>query len=241
MPLAYNRIPFLVWLLLALALVAAFTACQSAPSPVPQQNQFYKRDMVIEINGVQSVGAMVVPRASKYAMDIQAKGKLDLFTFQTCHREDTRENAGKSGLFGDKKRIELNYTPVAGLEDIGSCVVRLGGYEQNGGRHSWAIIDFEDPKTTLPAVMKCNGESKQTRGVSICQSKEGLTQQIEFPVEVIVSPDPGCVMNRPADLKTYRFNISAKECVFKFMEKAAPNREHRLTTIGYSEVLVRGN
>lgn len=222
-----------------LILISLF-GCTTVPQKVDPQT-FYKRDMKLNVNGFKGEGTLVVPKSKSYSLEVDAKGKLDLFTFETCHREESTESAGEGGLFGDRKHVERTYVPVFGIEDKGSCVVRLGGYEQAKGRHSWALIDFEDGDTGLPAVLKCNGVEKQSKGVSICQAKEGLLQQIIFPTEVIVNPPAGCTMERPADLKTYWFNVSAEECVFNFMEKEEPHREHRLTTLGYKAILIQGN
>lgn len=223
-------------LLLALLL----SGCASVPQTL-NQNLFYKRDMDIEVNGFKGEGVLVVPLSEVYKFDITSSGKLDLFTFESCHREESKEKAGQGGLFGDRKRVKLDYKPNPGIEDQGGCPVRLGGYEQDKGRHSWAFIDFETKEAKLPAVVKCNGSTWNSRGVTVCQSKAGLLQEIDFPVEVIVNPDPGCPMERPADLKKYSFKISLRECVYNFMEKQAPHREHRLTTVGYESILIREN
>lgn len=227
----------------ACAALAFATSC--APMPVQQvdKDKFYKRDMLLNVDGIEREGVMVVPSAAVHQFDVTLKGKADLFTLDSCHREISRENAGQGGLFGDRKRVTLDYRPVIGLEDTGSCVVRLGGYERTGGRHSWALIDFEDPKTTLPAKVKCNGEQFETNGVAVCQSKEGMIQEIGFQVEVNVVASPECPMPIPDDRKTFQFKIAPRECVYNFLEIAPKEkrREHRLTTLGYSEILIRGD
>jgi len=195
--------------------------------------------MKLKINGFRADGVLVIPKSARYELEIDAKGKLDLFTFETCHREEISENAGEGGLFGNRKHVERSFIPNSPLETEGACPVRLGGYERDKGRHSWAFVDFEDLTATLPAELKCNGNTTNTRGVSACQSRSGLIQQITFPVKTIVNPETGCSMPRPSDLMTYRFNMSPKECVYNFMEQGAPNREHRLTTLGYDGILIR--
>lgn len=225
----------LIWCLLALV-----CGCASVPQKLDPQI-FYKRDIGIKVNGFEADGVLVVPKNTVYKFAIQAEGKLDLFTFETCHREEATEKAGHGGLFGDRRRVERNYIPIASIETEGSCPVRLGGYERDKGRHSWGLIDFEGEDATLPAVVKCNGSQWNSRGVSICQSKVGLLEEIKFPVAVIINPGIGCPMNRPEDLMTYRFNTPPKECVFNFMEVAEPHRQHRLTTVGYESILIRNN
>lgn len=213
--------------------------CATGPLQALSPTTFYKRDMIVTVAGITREGVIVVPRDTSYDFQVQARGTLDLFTMDTCHREQVIANAGQSGLFGDKKLVEFSYAPVRGLETSGSCPMRLGGYEKIQGRHSWAIIDFEDPATVLPANIKCNGEQYQSNGVTICQSKIGLIEEIIFPVEVFVSPTDACPMPLPADSKTFLFPMPAHECVYNFLEKTGANRQHRLTTVGYESVLVR--
>lgn len=192
---------------------------------------FYKRDMEISVNGHKITGAGVVPRSGQYEIKGVAKGTLDLFTLTTCHREITRE-----GL--DEEFSEKLY-PVRGLEDAGGCSLQLGGYERKRGRHSWGFVDFEDAQATLPATLKCNGDVRRNNGVSVCQSRAGLIESIEFDAPVRVRPDPECPIPDSANKKTFVFPLPPKACVFAFREIDPPNRVHRLTTLGYDGILIR--
>lgn len=222
----------------AFALLVLLSGCGSVNQTV-NPDIFYKRDMSIEINDRKAVGVLVVPKAPDYWFEIEAKGKLDLFTLQSCHREITREKAGEGGIFGNSKKVQVGYTQVKGLEDEGGCQVQLGGYEREKGRNSWALVDFQTPDAVLPATLKCNGTTVPSGGVSICQSRAGLIQEISFSVEVIANPPENCPLPRPQDLKTYRFAIPKGQCTFNFMEKSGEHREHRLTTLGYEGILIR--
>ncbi len=207
------------------------------------KTKFYKRDMLLTIDGTVREGVLVAPRLAQHSFDIKSRGNLDLFTMDSCHRELVIEEAGDKGWFADRRHAHVDYRPVRGIEDTGSCLVRFGGFEKAQGRHSWAVIDFEDAATTLPAQMKCNGEEFGSNGVTICQSREGLLQQIQFFGPVIVTPTIACPMPVPMDGKTFLFPIPRGECVYNFLEVVKPGlpaREHRLTTVGYNDVLIRG-
>lgn len=200
---------------------------------------FYKRDMRIEVNGHVGDGVLVVPKSAKYKFEIHAKGKLDLFTFTTCHREYTKEKAGESGWFGNSRLVETEYSPVKPMETDEACPVLLGGYEQKRGRHSWAFVDFETDTHKLPAQVTCNGSVYNSRGVTACQSKVGLIQLIIFSVPVVWSKKGKCgELSNPTDKKTFRFRIKKNRCVYEFKE-AGGARWHRLTTIGYEKILIR--
>jgi len=231
--------------LVAFASLALLTSC--APIPLtPDQNLFYKRDMIVNVDGYVGEGVLVVPKKTEevFKFDVTLKGKADLFTFESCHREMVWEQAGKRGFFDSRVRVQFDYDPLNGLETRSSCVVRLGGYDKTG-RHSWAMVDFEGDDATLPAIVKCNGAHYHSRGVTVCQAKVGLIQEISFPEEVAYSPDPNCPLNLTRDSardgKTFRFPLVRGECVYAFIEKNSKRRIHRLTTLGYDQVLIRGN
>lgn len=200
---------------------------------------FYKRDMTLNVNGIKGEGTLVIPRYQYYNFDVIAHGDLDLFTLDTCHREIAVSDAGDHGIFGNKRHVNFNLALDEGIETGSSCPVRMGGYEKIKGRHSWALVDFEDEEDTLPAEIKCNGVDYSSNGVTVCQSKEYLLQQIIFEVPVVVSPTAACPMPDAPDKKTFTFPIAPKECVYAFTEIAQPHRTHRLTTLGYAAILLR--
>lgn len=214
-------------------------------SPMPTQNvnpaTFYKRDMVLDVNGAHGEGTLVVPmQYAWYRMRVKSRGKLDLFTFETCHREQEAQEAGQGGLFGDRTVWEGEYYPVAGIEDTDSCLVRLGGYSKSIGQHSWGIMDIADQRHTLPATVKCNGVQYQSPGVTICQSRQGLIEEISFPVDVVLEQDEKCKISDETVGKVFRYKMPPKECVFAFVEVApkGKQRRHRLTTVGYDGILL---
>lgn len=228
------------WAVLGL-FAAFFSSCTSVPQKL-DVNAFYKRDMKITVNDYKGEGVLVVPHSEDgYKFEIKAKGKLDLFTFTTCHREISKEEAGQGGIFGDRKKVKLDYIPSHGLETGTLCPVHLGGYERIKGRHSWGYVDFEGPENTLPARVLCNGNQYNARGVSICQAKVGLIQEISFPVDVLYSEDPGCPLQITSsdDKRFFRYTPTVDTCVFVFMDD--DERAHRHTVIGYEHLLIREN
>jgi hypothetical protein len=216
--------------------MAACQSTQMSPDKVP--DRVYRRDMLVTINGKSSDGVMVVPRSSSYKIRVEGKAKIDLFTLQSCHREMLTSDIKNSGIWRTKSVVEVDYAPAPGVEDSGACPVQLGGYEKAAGRHSWALVDFESTDETLKANLFCNGDKSVGNGVSICQSRAGLIQKIVFERPVVFSPDKGCEIPESSD-QTWTFAIPKGVCVYYFAEKQKPNRAHRLTTIGYEDVLVR--
>ena len=224
----------------------AVTILSSCSQPVIQKlnpDVVYKKDMVITIDGKVGEGVVVVPSKELHDLHIIAQGDLDLFTFTTCHREEVAEDASnvteRKGIFKkkiEKKReIKLQYKPNL-IEKTGACPVQLGGYEEEKGRHSWGFIDFETSDAVLDATLFCNGQTINSNGVSVCQSRAGLIQAIEFKEEVFIAPTKGCEIGYEKGT-FFKFPIRKGQCVYAFMNKKM--EIHRLTTLGYEIVPIR--
>lgn len=202
---------------------------------------YYKRDMSIKFEDLKREGTLVLPLRDKYELELKSQGKLDLFTFTTCHRLHTQEDAGG---FWTPREVRYVYKPDPPMESTYACPIQVAGYAETGA-HSWGFVDLETKDTVLPAKIKCNGEAYNSNGVTICQSKMGLLQAIEFDVEVVFSPEAQTIefckniKFTTKDNKEFIYEIPRRECVYNFMEKNEPHREHRLTTIGFEQIIIR--
>lgn len=198
------------------------------PRQTIDPDKVYRRDISLTVNGQKGVGVMVAKATKRYLIQGETRHQIDLLTITTCHRDYKAENL--------KKVFEYIFEPVDGVETSGGCPMQISAYDMNGV-HSWALIDFEDAGATVPAKMKCNGEVKTFSGASICQSREGLTQEIEFETPMKVAPEKDCPMPIPEDHKTFVFPIAPRECVYAFMDEKGAL--HRMTTIGFQGTLLR--
>lgn len=192
---------------------------------------YYKRDMQVEVNGFKGEGTLVVPKSNDYRIRAKFRGKGDLVTLKTCHREQEMEKLGW--------RETLNYVPNKGLEDDGKCYLELAAFEHKKGRHSWVLVDFESDLFKLPALIKCAGSTYNSRGVTICQSKEKLVQQIIFPEPVELSEKAKCYakIEKPVS-NIWEFHTPNRECTFIIRGKES-GRFHKLTLIGYEKIIIR--
>lgn len=191
---------------------------------------FYRRDMQITINGKAWDGVAVVPLAPKYDFKVKTVGRNDLFTITTCHREER--------LRDQRDEVTFTYIPSAGVEDVATCAMRLGGFEKDRGRHSWAFVEFQHADYKVQAVMQCNGQTIDVTGKGVCQSFAGLVQRVKFKYPVKIAPSLGCAMPTPKDELTFDFQIVKGECVYEFWEPSF-SRRFLLTTLGYEQILIR--
>ena len=210
-----------------MVLALSLTGFGAAPRQQLDPNKIYRREIQLEVNGLKGEGVLVALKSSKYVIKGKSKNDFDLLTISTCHRDFKAEKLGNE--------FEYEYEPVSGLEDMGGCPLRISGFDAKGA-HSWGLVDFEDDLAKAQATLKCNGVIREAHGVSVCQSREGLIQEIKFMISMRISPDQTCPMPLASDEKTFQFPIAPKECVYAFM--SLDGQIHRLTTIGYQGILL---
>ena len=229
---------FNIYVLLAIVFAILCASCTDTDFQEINVNKHYKRDMTIFINGQKHYGMAVAKPSHSYKLKIHAKGKLDLLTIASCHREVVKEHAGEGGLFGDRKKAKFRYNPIEGIETVYPCPLRINGYEEQKQRHSQAFIDFESYKFNLRAVLSCNGRITGVKGVSVCQARAGLIQEIKFISPVNTAFDDDCSIPIPNDKMRFQFKIPEGQCAFVF-EDMQTGELHRLTTYGYNDILLR--
>lgn len=235
----------------ALALVFAvlfMSACSTTPQ-VLKTDVFYKRDLPFCIEGLTCYeGTAVIPKQDNYVFEVAPKGdaKVDLLIVDTCHRETTQEGPPETvldffkNIFGKSaKGYKFNYRPVTGIEDDGDCSIRINTLEKNKGRHAWAVVRAEHERYKLPISLHCNGSILETIGVSICQSKAGLTQQMRFSEKVMIEADKGCELPHKKADGAYEWKISLGECGYTI--RGESGKIHDMLTIGFEGLLVRNN
>jgi hypothetical protein len=243
---------FLIIALLTLVvfcLVALISGCAhqtmtlpsySGPSP----NIQFKYDLHGTINGYPFEGVGVVPVADQYEVKVESNVDVDLMTITTCHRDwsDQDQPIETGGWFKPNRGFTFTFSPVHGIEDYGTCLLRIGAYNKNGDPQAWATIDFITPDANLPSTNKCDGSVGKTHGSSMCQSKAGLDEEIDFDVPVMMSDKtrPECQMRGSPDGKVWEYTLPNSECVDYFVEIAPPHRWHRHTFFGYKSIQLRG-
>lgn len=215
-----------------ISLLPVLFSCATVPQTL-NPALFYKRDMMLSLDGNTGEGVLVAGAAVagvRKNFSVTAKAPMTLYTFITCHREVAFSNLPQT--------VASYFTPVAGLEDQPGCGLSFNGLDEKEGQHSWGYVDFQDPQTVLPHVVKCNGETWNSAGVTVCQSRQGNVQRIEFPVPVVVAAEPQCPKLDAADRQNFEFPLPHGKCIYRF-EEISGKRQARVTTFGYESILIR--
>ncbi len=223
-----------------LGLLLLLLANCASTNQVLEPGVFYKRDVGIEVNGRLYEGVVTVPYAKQYQFVLAPKGSIDLMLIKTCHRTYSAEKLS-SGWFG-KNKFSYLYTPMEGIEDSRVCPIRLDVFESaKEARHSWAFIDFENPKYTVQASLTCDGSVRRVNGVGVCQAKSQTVQKIFFsePMRFAPAMPDTCAKPIQKDQNSLEYEIEATvgECLYHF--DTQDGRLGRLTMVGYQGVLIR--
>lgn len=223
------------------------SACANVPLSVPQSsgnspNTDYKFELTGDINGQPFYGTAVVPVSKQYTVHVQSHSDVDLMKITTCHRDwSDQDHPIQDGWFKPKRQFSFVFSPTDGIENYGTCLLRIGAFNKEGHSQDYAVIDFLTPESVLPAFNKCNGDAYQVGGVSICQSQAGLDEELDFlvPVELSDLTNIKCKFNPPKDKMHWLYAMPQGECIVYFQEISLPHRIHRHTSEGYGQIQMR--
>lgn len=214
----------------------------------------YRADLRFQVDGVvfDGVGATLVEGPKD--IEVWSEINLDRVEVETCSRQDVCQiKAGAlacdkrdsdnpqgkfeidTGWFGDAgKHMIYHYVPSP-KEVSESCPLHIKVYDKKV-LASWAFLAFRNGED-LPATFSCNGVGWKFSGHSVCQTKQGLIEQIQFAM----SPDDydvdkECTMTKMPDGRTFEIRPALGLCTGKFYYQG---HWHGMDVIGYDEVIVR--
>ena len=207
--------------------------CPSVTQKIVYKVQ-YRKDLKFKINNSFFIGVAVPPIAEAYEIEIEAPFKLDLLKIETCHREISIQDAFyKKRILKKRNLYKFNFVPIEIEKD---CIVEISALSKKEA-HSFGFIALNSGFYNITATNTCNGTKKSSEGVSICQAKKGLIQQIKFKEKVI--PQGNCPIMKINDFK-FQYEIKKNHCVFLFTVKDLLRRKiHKLHTYGYEKIILR--
>ncbi len=208
--------------LLASGLLAGCPEVQRVDGIAP--SEYLRATLPVEIDGVTVPGAGVAQRRAAAKIKVVLPERTKLLTLRSCHRYVPLPNPQSPLVYA--------YSPAFLLENEGSCVVFVSAITEQGKRYL-GIVDWTADERGGASV-DCNGERRQTIGVSFCQSRAGLLQSV-WPAEKseLAASAPGCNPMRQ-DGERYFYAISKGLCVYSF--RLSSGEYHRHTTWGYEDV-----
>lgn len=233
------KIGFICKTLLFPLMLLTGLSCSTLVNKTLDANKYYRRDIKIQVNEETFIGYGIPKKADSYKIKLIAHGKIDEVVFTTCHRVRTFLNK-KKGFFRKKNTFEYVYKPVKGIEDRPGCYLEIGTRDIKIGKHGFGTLDFHTGET-LNAELRCDGvlHPKKT-GASICESREGLLQEIIFKEEVKYSVDEAsCGYFMTDDNKSFQYLSPVGECIVNFMSR--DRQVHRHSIFGYNDILLRSD
>lgn len=224
------------------ALVFLLAGCSLTPvvDTQKQAEQTYRKDMLVKVNDKEYPGVGVLPVSSFYKITVYPKEKISRLIVQNCHREFVIDKP-KTGWF--KTEYTFSIAPLTDVETNKLCQLEIAALNENT-KNSFAFFEFDDtrPEVSLQSFLKCNGAyTVSNAGVSLCQSAEGLEQQIFFQERVMIGEIPSnCNEPKSEDGIFWSFVPNKSKCSYYFVartkHKNGKRLMHRLTTLGYSAI-----
>ena len=212
-----------------------YASCSTVPT-TNNELTFYKRDMKVKINNQDFTGVASMGYTKRMKIDAYFKDDADLVRIKTCHRSWDIEDAWKSQSFF--KRLSKNSAKIditlTDLETNEYCPLEIIGFTHSG-KHTWFFAVINSGERLL-ANMQCNGLTQVYSGVSVCQVKAGLVQQIRFSGKTNVRAGENCDIKRISN-DLFEFRPKVGYCVARFFNQQ--KEEHVLTTIGYEEIKLK--
>lgn len=188
----------------------------------------YRKSLHFKVNGEYAKGTFTAKKNKAYHLEISTPQKPNLVKITTCHQERIFVKPGKELSFEYKPNpdIEANDLP---------CFLEISVLEESG-KNQWGLIDFKLDSENIPARISCNGDIINTKGSYVCQSMEGLIQEIEFANEVTVLSPKECNRITPDKGKKFFYQTTEESCFYLFSEEKRDM--FRLITFGYNEIIL---
>ena len=216
----------------ALLLLSGCAAIDVINDPSP--DKFYRREIVLKHEGktYTGTGVLIKPSSGLYNLEFNLPSESYMIIFKSCHREVTSKGTGKS--------YKLAYSPVPFLEGGSkACPVEIMSLSETG-LHAFGFFDLDDASEKLTGATKCNGLVRATTGVSVCQSRARLVQEISF-LEDVQAKSTCAELVKTDDyesrVRAFRYKMPVGRCVMAF--KGVSGRWHRHTSVGYDDIILR--
>ena len=189
----------------------------------------YKKTLDFSVNGHKFKGIGVPLYSKSYLIEIAAPFKLNYVKIESCHREKVLKNVyHKKRIIKNRKIFQFNYNPI-GIER--ECILFIMALNENG-KGRFAQIVFQSKRYNLNALNFCNGKETKNQGVSICQSKKGLTQLIQFDDDLVVRST--CPIFPFEGKKIFKYDPQSGDCIYLFLGR---DKLHKLVSYGYDEII----
>lgn len=237
-------------------------ACQSTGTGTATSSTQAKYELTLaaSIDGTDFQGFALGGPGPTHQITIKSADNVSYFIGQTCHRFDKHEDVVSQGWIAKRKSWTYNYTFAPTIEDTGDCPLRICQYSKTVGTPAvqCGLIDFKNPKYSLPFENICNGLDGQTTGKAVCHNKVGLVQRVRFKEPVVVADplptpdgqDPSLTFLIPNQCSgqfidqaqtTWQYTVPKTECYVIFAQMAKPHARAKLTVVPYDLPLYTGS
>lgn len=188
----------------------------------------YRKTLNFSVNNEYASGTHSAKKKNSYHIEISTAQKPNLVKITSCHQEKVFIKPGKD--------LEFTYRPNLDIEANNlPCIIEISVLEESG-KNQWGLIDFQLDSEQLTAKISCSGIVTNTKGSYICQSREGLIQEVEFDKEVSALTSEECNKIESEDRKKFFYQTSEGMCFYLFADNSG--QMYRLITFGYNDMIL---
>lgn len=219
----------LAYLTVAAILAVTFGCAVTQTTDQPYYN--YRAEMVLNMNGKAYKGLAITKIAGPLAIQITSPITLNRVELSTCSRHEVIRNIDKGWFDKVSNVMVYNYQPTA-YELEGHCPLLIQAFNDQVQK-AWGMVFFQSDQF-LQAHVDCNGEGWTTlSGITVCQTKAGLEQQLSFAKPVKFEATPQCTI-QSTDQKNFQVRSSVGWCKATFSDGV---NFHDLVQLGYNQVI----
>ncbi len=191
----------------------------------------YRAEMLFTFGGNTYEGLAVTKLTGPIDIQIYSPITLNRVEISTCSRHEVIRNTTKGWFDSVKNTMVYRYIPTA-YELEGHCPIHFQAFNDHVQK-AWGMIAFRNDQT-MPARMDCNGVGWSFSGISMCQTKAGLEQQLVFKSPTEFEATPECKIETTDKLK-FQVRSTVGWCKATFTDG---KEFHDLIQLGYEEVTV---
>lgn len=196
----------------------------------------YKADIILTVYGVSFDGFASGRLQKEQDIVIQSKASLNLLQISSCHRSFSIENVDKDWFGGVGHTYTYHYSPNE-LESNDFCPLYIQAFDTNGST-GWGFVAFQT-RESLPFTFQCNGKTKSSQGLGICQSGAGQIQGVDFPEAVDIKISQECKLEESKEQKSFVISASGGFCLVTAKLKSDPSKFARVLLLGFKHQHVR--
>lgn len=221
------------FIFLILFIIYAVAGCATGAGDQKTEQPFYhyRAELTFKFGPYFYDGMVPVKVTGPIDIQIYSPITLNRVEVSTCSRHEVIRNTAKGWFDKVSNTMTYHYVPTA-KELEPDCPVFFQAYNDHVQK-AWGMVG-NNTDEGLRGHVDCNGQGVDYSGLTMCQTKAGLEQQLTFKVPVEFEATELCSI-KSKDSKTFDIRSGVGICKAVFSDG---EHSHSLLLLGYDMVIV---